>query len=178
MRKTVTVVSAVCLLLVAGVSATALANRAVTGVTSSFVIHEKPEINGTVTFLDTGGLRSGLFVSGEARGMNPANTYVSLIYNIGSVTEGPAACTPTNGLLDGTQMLVGFWQVDATGRGKLFANKLGESYAPLTDVGAISIREVRGPAPGGFVLQSCGKVEIERGRPPVPPSKMRPAPGR
>ena len=118
----------------------------------------KPEIIGQFELLSSEDASTGLVVNGVAKGLDPAQTYVSLIYNDGSLASGPNACAPTNGLLDGTQMFVGFWNVGPDGSGKLFALKLGESYASLADIGTVSIREVQGPAPSGFVLQSCGSV--------------------
>ena len=91
-------------------------------------------------------------------GLDPEATYVSLVYDSGAVPSGPLACEPGNFQLDGTQMFVGFWKVEADGTGTLFGVKTGDSYAALDSVGAMSIRVVQGPPPAGFVLQACGRV--------------------
>ncbi len=157
MRRNVAIFSVAALVLLAGASVSLMAGKTLN---ASANVRPLPEskILGQISLMDTGGPETGLVVSGEAKGLDPNGTYVSLIYNDGSLASGPNACAPTNGLLDGTQMFVGFWNVGPDGSGKLFALKLGESYAPLADIGTVSIREVQGPAPSGFVLQSCGSV--------------------
>ena len=86
-------------------------------------------IRGRILFLDTGGAETGLIVSGRARGLDPAVTYISLVYDVGSVAIGPNACLPTSGILDEVQMFVGVWQVGPSGNGRLFAQKAGPSVA-------------------------------------------------
>ncbi len=120
----------------------------------------KPIIDAQLFFLDTDDPSTGLIVAGEGKGFNPNNTYVSLIYDPGAVAGGPTACQPTSGILNPTQMLVGFWSVASDGSGTLFAIKVGDSFASLSDVGTVSIREVQGPPPAGFVLQACGEVVV------------------
>ena len=112
-------------------------------------------IRGRIVFLDSGDSAGGLVVSGRATGLDPAQGYVSLIYDRGAVPGGPEACLPTGGLT-GTQMFVGFWSVDEDGTGSLFVTKTGDAYAPIDDVGAVSIRLAT------MALQACGRVQ---GRP-------------
>lgn len=132
------------------------------GSAEQFVIHERPEIKAQIAFLDTGSPENGLIITGEASGLDPTETYVTLLQDQGSKTVGEAACESTLGLLDDAQSLVGFWLVDKTGYGKLHAVKSGESYVPLAEIGTVGIRAVRGPAPSGFVLKACSSVELLR----------------
>ena len=158
MKKLTSILPAAALLTMLGLSSS-VAQEIVVGRSGKMIPAQKTSIDATIVLLDTGSSGSGLVVNGSGSGFDPANTYVTLIYDPGSVAEGPNACSPTSGILDPTQMLVGFWRVDRSGRGRLFAVKSGESYAPLSDIGTISVREVQGPAPGGFVLQTCAEVE-------------------
>ncbi len=112
-------------------------------------------IQGRIAFLDSGDAASGLVVSGRATGLDPAQGYVSLVYDRGAVPGGPNACLPTGGLT-GAQMFVGFWKVDEDGIGSLFVTKNGDAYVPIDDVGAVSIRLAT------MALQACGRVQ---GRP-------------
>lgn len=114
-------------------------------------------IRARVAFLDTGSPVGGLIVSAIATGLDPAQTYFSLVYDTGSAPSGPGACAPS-GLLTPAQMSVGFWNVASDGTGTLFAAKQGDGYVPLDEIGAMSIRIVLGPPPAGFVLQACGRV--------------------
>ncbi len=119
---------------------------------------DRSGIQAQILFLDTGSPDKGLVVSGFATGLDPGAAYFSLIYDVGSVPGGPAACTPSGPALSGAQMGVGFWEVAPDGTGSLFAVKTGASYAPLDAVGAVSVRIVLGPPPAGFVLQACGQI--------------------
>ncbi len=112
-------------------------------------------VRGRIVLLDSGDSAGGLVVSGRATGLDPAQGYVSLIYDRCAVPGGPKACLPTGGLT-GTQMFVGFWSVDENGTGSLFVTKTGDTYAPIDDVGAVSIRLAT------MALQACGRVQ---GRP-------------
>ncbi len=157
MKRIVAVLVFVGLAMISGTSA--LAGRALVGkATELFPVDKTVQIGAEITFFDTGSSNTGLIVKGEAKGLDPANTYVTLVYNIGSVAKGPNACSPTNSILDPTQMLVGFWKVENDGSGELFALKFGKSYAALKDIGTTSIRVVQGPPPSGFVLQACGEI--------------------
>ena len=113
-------------------------------------------IQGRIVFLDSGDAAGGLVVSGRATGLDPAQGYVTLVYDRGAVPGGPSACLPSGAVLTGTQMFVGFWSVDEDGNGTLFVTKTGESYAPMSDIGATSIRLA------DMTLQACGRV---RGQP-------------
>jgi hypothetical protein len=115
-------------------------------------------IRARAAFLDTGHPATGLIVSAVATGLDPSQTYFSLVYDTGSAITGPLACLPTGPSLTADQMNVGFWKVSPRGEGTLFAVKQGDSYVPLDEIGAISIRIVLGPPPEGFVLQACGGV--------------------
>ena len=115
-------------------------------------------IKGTILFLDTGSDTDGLIVSGRATGLDPGATYVTLVYDAASVPAGPDACRPADFSLTSTQMFVGMWQVEADGTGTLFAEKKGDSYAALEQIGSTSIRDVQGPIPQGAILVACGRV--------------------
>jgi len=51
-------------------------------------------IQAKILFLDTGSDVNGLVISGRATGLDPTQTYFSLLYNVGSIPGGPVACTP------------------------------------------------------------------------------------
>ncbi len=118
---------------------------------------DQSEIQGRALFLDTGSADTGLVVSATATGLDPNQGYISLVYDIGAVSGGPSACVPSPASTLGFQkMFVGTWVVNPDGTGRLFAVKTGSSYAPLADLGAVSIRVI---APAGpAVLQGCGQV--------------------
>ncbi len=143
-------------LFVALVASTSAAAEPATGAARLHPI-ERSGVQARVLFLDTGSPEQGLLVSGHAAGLDPAQTYVSLIYDTGAVPGGPQACTPT-GALSPAQMVVGTWQVAADGTGTLFAVKTAAGYAAVETFDAVSVRVVLGPPPAGFVLQACGQV--------------------
>ena len=123
-------------------------------------------VTAEIEFEDDG---STVTIEGEAEGLTPGKTYVSLIYDNGSVAmPDELACVPTilggpGSILD--RMFVGFWEVDADGDGELtatnFSNEPGDStvYVPLDDFHTISIREIVSFEPLVDVLVACG-VEI------------------
>lgn len=116
-------------------------------------------IRARILFLDSGSPDNGLVVSGRATGLDPTQMFFTLVYDTGALPGGPEACLPSSAnQLTGVQMQVGFWKVYADGTGTLFAIKAGDSYVPLSDIGATSVRHVVGPPPEGFVLQACGRV--------------------
>lgn len=119
---------------------------------------DRSEVQARFAFLDTGTLEHGLVVSATATGLDPTQAYFSLVYDVASVPGGPQACVPGSGALTQAQMALGFWQVSADGTGRLFAQKTGDGYAPLAEIGAVSVRVVVGPPPAGFILQACGQV--------------------
>jgi hypothetical protein len=108
-------------------------------------------IEAEIGFLDTG---TELFVTGRASGLDPGQAYISLVYDNGSVPSGPLACAPSDeNDMSFEQMLLGPWQVESNGNGKLSSVKAGPSYVPLKEIGSVSVRLVQ-----GFQLQACGKV--------------------
>jgi len=113
-------------------------------------------IQGHIFIVDTGNSTDGLIVMGTATGLNPLNTYVSLLYDNGSVPGGPNACEPSSpDPLTIPQMFVGTWVVDADGTGSLFVKKTGSTYVALARVDTISIRQRGAPAPN---LRACGEI--------------------
>jgi hypothetical protein len=114
-------------------------------------------ITARIKFLDTGDPSTGLIVSGTATGLDPGDTYITLVYDTGSVPGGPRACEPPpdNDQTD-AQMFVGTWVVRPDGSGTLNATKTGASYVPLDDISTTSIREVVGA--GLPELRACGEV--------------------
>ncbi len=130
-------------------------------------------VKAKIEFVDDG---STLFVRGAATGLDPTQTYLTLIYDNGSVAKGPTACTPTifdpenpEFLLD--RMIVGAWRVDARGIGRLSAinTNFGADYVPVGLFANASVRRVLGsrPAPGApppTELVACGEVVIQDDR--------------
>ena len=105
-------------------------------------------------------------VTGEAEGLTPGDTYVSLVYDVGSEAEGPDACEPTifdpsdpNNIL--ATMFLGVWFVDADGNGTLgpLVNP-----TPLSKIRTVSIRneavfDANGDAGfGPHAVLACGEV--------------------
>ncbi len=135
-----------------------------------------------IEIVDTG---SALLVEGEASGLDPTKTYVSLDYT--TPPTGPSACEP-GGTLSFAQMFLGTWSVDSEGKGSLIAVKTaagntnqppaslldflnhigvpsgGTAYAPLTpSIQSVSVR-VMTPVPGGLqvpFLIGCGALIVE-----------------
>ncbi len=112
-------------------------------------------IEARIVFLDTG---TQLIVSGEASGLDPDQAYFSLIYDQDALPGGPSACVPSSNPspLTGAQMFVGNWIVEPDGTATLSAVKIGSSFAPLSDIGAMSVRVVDPVPPAD--LQACGRV--------------------
>ena len=123
-------------------------------------------IEAEIDFVDNG---STLTIHGEAEGLDPDKTYVSLIYDVDSPVTGPLACEPAifapgdpNNILD--TMFIGFWDVDEDGDGTLSETNifddvtLGRVYVPLSKIGTVSIRLFQDP---DFPVQACGKVEVD-----------------
>lgn len=118
-------------------------------------------IEAEILFLDTGSGVHGLVVSGKASGLDPAQTYFSLLYKVGSVPGGPTACTPPPGSdITEAQMFTNFWTVASDGTGTLFRQKTGAAYVPLSDISTVSIRKATpGQNPPFFnILQACGEI--------------------
>jgi hypothetical protein len=74
-------------------------------------------VRGEVAISDNG---SALRVKGEAENMDPAKTYVSLVYT--TPATGPQACLP-GPPLSFTQMFLGAWEVNPEGHGRLRSTK-------------------------------------------------------
>ena len=137
--------------------------------TGKATLHQIDEsgVKARMQFVDDGTM---LTVSGMAAGLDPAESYVTLIYDNGSLPGGPSACQPT--IFDPTDpgfllmtMFIGFWTVDADGRGTLKAINTngGFDYVPLDKFRNASVRLVIGPPPDGGVipmteLVACGHV--------------------
>ncbi len=115
-------------------------------------------IRAEIEFHDTG---SALIVEGEARGLDPTKTYISLIYDVGSVPTGPTACEPTrgptqSGFLNFPKMFVGTWSQNGQGEGHLKVTKTGPSYTAIGTFRTVSVRVV--VAVGLPQLRACGVV--------------------
>lgn len=121
-------------------------------------------IQAEILFLDTGSDVHGLVLSGRASGLDPTQTYFSLLYNTGSVPGGPNACTPSPSgpPISFAQMFTAFWAVAPDGTGTLFRQKTGAAYVPLSEVATVSIRKVTpGMNPPFFdILQACGEISV------------------
>lgn len=124
-------------------------------------------VKGTINFDDNGVDEN--VVSGTAWGLNPAGTYVSLIYDNRSLPGGPLACEPA--IFDPADpdfiletMFVGFWEVDSEGHGTLMATNFSDepfeptSYVPLSKIKTISIREIVSFEPFIVPVRACGLV--------------------
>ncbi len=114
-------------------------------------------IQGHIFIVDTGNSTDGLIVLGTATGLDPTLTYVSLLYDNGSVPGGPNACEPTTPF---PQMFVATWTVNPDGTGSLLRRKTGTAYVALSQVRTISIRQAGVPNN----LRACGEIA----RNPVP----------
>jgi hypothetical protein len=121
-------------------------------------------IQAEIVFLDTGSDVNGLVLSARATGLDPTQTYFSLLYNTGSVPGGASACIPSSSgpAITFAQMFTAFWTVAPDGTGTLFRQKTGTAYVRLSDVATISIRKVTpGMNPPFFnVLQACGEISV------------------
>ena len=130
-------------------------------------------VKARIEFVDDG---TTLAVNGTATGLDPNESYVTLIYDNGAVPGGPNACVPTifdpedPDFLLGT-MLIGFWNVDPSGNGTLSAinTNFGADYVRLDRFRATSVRLVLGPppspgAPPPTDLMACGRVAARAGK--------------
>lgn len=128
-------------------------------------------VEASIVFVDDG---RTLRVVGTATGLDPAETYLSNIYDVGSVSEGPGACVPS--IFDPKDpdfilptMFLGFWEVDADGNGRLCAinTNSGADFVPLDKIGTVSVRLIVAPppapdAPPMTQLVACGRVNEQR----------------
>lgn len=132
------------------------------GETRIHPVKKDSHIQAHVHVLDNG---SKLQFIGVASGMNPNDTYVSLIYDNGSVSGGKHACEPTNKSLSFAQMFVGSWEPKDSSDRTLSAAMSGSSYTPLGTFRTMSVREDLGAAIPNpmdrFQLRSCGLVHQE-----------------
>ena len=135
------------------------------GRTREFKDAQKNEIEAVVTLFDTGDPSTGLVVSGRGRGFDPTQIYLSLIYDVDSVDSGDKACVPTGTSLKPEQHFVGFWEVGVDGTARLNAIKMGQSHAPLSSVGTLSIRQ---NVFGVNELLKCARVSLASMKPPKP----------
>lgn len=121
-------------------------------------------IQGEIVFLDTGSSVHGLVVSGKATGLDPTQTYFSLLYNTSSLPGGPNACVPDPKAppITDAQMFTNFWSVAPDGTGTLFRQKTGAAYVALSDVATVSIRKVTPGMNPPFIeiLQACGRINV------------------
>ncbi len=133
---------------------------------------DRSGVHANIVFVDDG---TTLVVSGTATGLDPNESYLTLIYDNGSVPGGPDACAPTifdptdPGFLLGT-MVIGSWTVDAEGNGSLSAinTNFGADYVRLNQFRSTSVRRVLGPppvpgAPPPTELVACGHVADRAG---------------
>ena len=125
-------------------------------------------IRAKIEFVDDG---TTLKIRGKATGMDPAETYLSNIYDLGSSPSGPGACVPS--IFDPEDpdfilptMFVGFWEVDKFGNGELNAVNTngGADFVPLDKIGTMSVRLFLAPPsepgmPPETELVACGPRE-------------------
>lgn len=125
-------------------------------------------IGAQIAFIDSGNPTQGLLFVGIARGLNPNATYVSLVYDDGSVARGANACLPTDTSVSfPQQMVLGVWKVGADGTGTLLGRSTGAKYVALENVGTASIRLDTQPGqplpsqpdPNRFQLKACGNLD-------------------
>jgi len=107
-----------------------------------------------------------LVIKGTATGLDTSKgqVYFSLVYNIGSVDEGPTACVPVPPpapQITFNQMTTAFWRTNPDGTGTLLAVKSGAFYVPLSRIGTMSVRQATpGSNPPFFnVLRACGDIQ-------------------
>ena len=121
-------------------------------------------IQAEILFLDTGSDVNGLVVAGKATGLDPTQSYFSLLYNTGSVPGGPSACIPSSSgpAITDAQMFTAFWTVASDGTGTLFRQKTGTAYVPFSQIATVSIRKATpGMNPPFFdILQTCGQINV------------------
>ncbi len=164
----------VLIVVLAIVGATATAGRLGSADLGRAAADPPTHIEAEFKFLDDG---TTLRVFGNARGMDPSATYGSLVYDVGSVAEGPGACAPTifnpsNPDFFLNTMFLGQWEVDEKGRGTLSTLNTSGGFVPLSKIGNVSVRRLlTGTLSGPTVLEACGAVrtgsgggELEDGR--------------
>lgn len=126
------------------------------------------DVEAEFEFEESGGV---LTITGEGEGFEFGEEYISLVYGIGSLVEGPGACEPA-GTLEEDHMFVGFWVVSPDGKATLIQTPEGASLAALADISTISVRRVAimfAEGLGGeeigpvvvFPVDACGAVESD-----------------
>ena len=116
---------------------------------------------GTMSYIDTGNLATGMTVDGTATGLTPGQAYLSLFYDNGSKVMGKDPCSPSARFhITEAQMFIGFWKVNADGTGSLHVVQTGPSYVPLDMVHTQSIRHVIQfpPSEANAPVVACGEV--------------------
>jgi len=120
-------------------------------------------VSGKFLFVDDG---STISISGEARGLDPAATYVSSVSDRGSVPGGFFAFGgqgATKGACEVREWedpvgIVGVWSVDADGQGTISGTNFVDSqYVGLDEIGTVSIVQVE-PDLGVEGVVACGRV--------------------
>jgi hypothetical protein len=120
-------------------------------------------IKAKISFLDTGNNVTGLIISGTATGLDPNESYVSLLYDNPSVRGEEQSCNLADNLLDFEEEFAGRWSVEPDGTGTLFRTNFTSAYVPLSRLDAISIlREEGDRPPESFELVACGKISKHR----------------
>jgi hypothetical protein len=160
MRVRASLVFVTTLLLALSLAAPALAQPAAlaSGQAALHPVHASG-IMGSIQFTETNGV---VTATGTATGLAPntVGRYITLVYDIGSVSGGPTACEPRAPMAG---MFVGFWISDANGNGVLqFAPDPEDPVAQLGDFDTTSIRDTT--INGGFgveAVQACGQVAFK-----------------
>lgn len=115
-------------------------------------------IRGNLDIVNT--RQNRLVVTGSATGLDPAGTYVTLIYGAGSEVDGPTPCV-------GPIRFSGNWIVDQDGNGTLFAlvdawpvNVKSASIRSVQIVGVAPIGERGSVGTADLTLEACGKPRV------------------
>jgi hypothetical protein len=117
-------------------------------------------VMGEITIVDSA---TGPSYAGTATGLAPLAPlfrYLTLVYDVGSVSGGPTACEPTAEL---PLMFVGTWAVDAVGNGTLIQLAPTE---PLDAIDTISIRDTTiNSGFGPEAVVACGQIAVHPAAP-------------
>ena len=119
---------------------------------------------------DTG---TALIVKGQATGLDPTKTYVSLDYT--TPATGPTACEP-GGDLSFAQMFLGTWSVNSSGEGTLVAVKTAAGNTNQPPASLLAFLNATGVPTGGTAYHqlnsSITSVSVRRMTPvagfPIP----------
>lgn len=114
--------------------------------------HGATGVEGQIEFFET---KSGVLAVGEARKMDPASRYVTMLFDELSSGNGDGCVAGTGP----APYEIGRWRVDGAGRGsiKVFLDPalLGE----FARIGTASVHRLDGPGPSVSALVACGRVE-------------------